>query len=70
MVFQLHMKLWVLSSVNLTAQIGQEKQRNKSYKIVFISSIKMPDRYVISQFILTKYQLYGRLQLIEGNAVQ
>lgn len=70
MVFQLHMKLWVLSSVKLTAQIGQEKQRNKSYKIVFISSIKMPDRYVISQFILTKYQLYGRLQLIEGNADQ
>lgn len=70
MVFQLHMKFWVLSSVKLTAQIGQEKQRNKSYKIVFISSIKIPDRYVISQFILTKYQLYGRLQLIEENAVQ
>lgn len=70
MVFQLHMKFWFLSSVKLTAQIGQEKQRNKSYKIVFISSIKMPDRYVISQFILTKCQLYGRLQLIEGNAVQ
>lgn len=70
MVFQLHMKFWFLSSVKLTAQIGQEKQRNKSYKIVFISSIKIPDRYVISQFILTKYQLYGRLQLIEENAVQ